>query len=123
METGAAAMIMTTVKDEKDAADMAEFLIDQRLAACVQEIAIRSHYRWEGRTKSEPEILLLIKTAEDRVDEAVAAIRMKHGYALPEILVTRFAGGLDAYLNWVTDETRPGATSTVSRAARPDSGS
>jgi periplasmic divalent cation tolerance protein len=107
METGAA-MIMTTVKDQKDAADMAGFLIGERLAACVQEIAIRSHYHWEGETKSEPEILLLIKTAEDRVDDAVAAIRRRHGYELPEILVTRFTGGLDAYLDWMRNETRHG---------------
>ena len=102
-----AAMIMTTVKDEKDAAEMAGFLIGERLAACVQEVAIRSHYRWEGETKSAPEILLLIKTAEDRIDDAIAAIRRRHGYELPEILVTRFSGGLDAYLDWVRDETRP----------------
>lgn len=108
MET-IAAMIMTTVRDEGDAADMAEFLIGERLAACVQEIDIRSHYRWEGRRQSEREVLLLIKTAEDRVDAAVAAIRSKHRYELPEILVTRFAGGLDAYLSWVTAETRPAA--------------
>jgi periplasmic divalent cation tolerance protein len=106
METGAA-MIMTTVKHQEDAADMAGFLIGERLAACVQEVSIRSHYRWERETKSEPEILLLIKTAEDRIDDAVAAIRKRHGYELPEILVTRFTGGLDAYLAWVRDETRP----------------
>jgi periplasmic divalent cation tolerance protein len=105
-----AAMIMTTVKNENDAAAMAEFLIAQKVAACVQEIAIRSHYNWEGRTRSEPEILLLVKTAEDRVEDAIAAIRKKHSYKLPEILVVPAAGGLDAYLNWLKDETRPAAT-------------
>jgi periplasmic divalent cation tolerance protein len=105
-----AAMIMTTVKDEKDAAEMAEFLIAEKVAACVQEIPIRSHYNWEGRAKSEAEILLLVKTAADRVEAAVAAIRKKHAYQLPEILVVPAVGGLDAYLHWLKDETRPAAT-------------
>jgi periplasmic divalent cation tolerance protein len=106
METGAA-MIMTTVKDRKDAADMAEFLLGARLAACVQEIDIRSRYVWKGETHSDPEILLLIKTAEDRVDAAMAAIRERHAYDLPEILVTPVTGGLGAYLDWVRTQTRP----------------
>jgi periplasmic divalent cation tolerance protein len=105
METSAA-MIMTTVKDRNGAADMAKFLIGKRVAACVQEIDIRSHYRWEGKVESEHEVLLLIKTARDRVDHAIAAIRSKHEYEVPEIVVTRLADGLDAYLGWVEEQTR-----------------
>jgi periplasmic divalent cation tolerance protein len=104
-----ASMIMTTVKDRQDAAAMAGHLIGEHLAACVQEIEIRSHYRWQGAVRTDPEILLLIKTAGDRVEDAVAAIRNRHGYEVPEILVTRFTGGLDAYLDWVNRQTRPGA--------------
>jgi periplasmic divalent cation tolerance protein len=104
-----AAMIMTTVKDKNDAAEMASFLIQEKVAACVQEIAIHSHYNWEGKTNSDPEVLLLIKTAQDRVDDAIAAIRKKHSYQVPEILVAPIARGLDSYLQWVKDETRPGA--------------
>ena len=106
METKAS-MIMTTVKDRGAAAEMAAFLIQEKVAACVQEIAIHSHYHWEGQTKSDPEVLLLIKTAADRVEDAIAAIRRKHTYQVPEILVTPVVGGLGAYLQWVRDETRP----------------
>ena len=106
MDTNAAT-IMTTVKDRAAAAAMAEFLIQEKVAACVQEIAVHSHYRWDGQTQSEPEVLLLIKTAADRVDDAIAAIRGKHSYQVPEIVVTPVVGGLGAYLQWVRDETRP----------------
>ena len=102
-----ATMIMTTVKDKNDAAEMAAFLIQQKVAACVQEIAINSHYNWEGKTNSDPEILLLVKTAQERVDDAIAAIKQKHTYQVPEILVAPIVGGLGAYLQWVRDETRP----------------
>jgi periplasmic divalent cation tolerance protein len=102
-----AAMIMTTVKDRDAAAEMAGFLISERVAACVQEIEIRSHYNWEGRLNSEAEVLLLVKTADDRVDDAIEAIRKKHSYQLPEILVIPAARGLQAYLRWLEAETRP----------------
>ena len=104
-----AAMIMTTVKDKNEAAEMAAFLIQLRVAACVQEIAINSHYNWEGRTNNDPEVLLLVKTAQDRVDDAIAAIKLKHTYQVPEILGAPIIQGLGAYLEWVRAETRPGA--------------
>lgn len=101
-----AAMIMTTVKDRDDAKAMATHLIAGRYAACVQELAINSHFNWDGKTNEEPEVLLLIKTAGDRVDAAIAAIKAKHSYDIPEILVSPIVGGLGAYLQWVKDETR-----------------
>ncbi len=104
--TDAVAMIMTTVKDRDEAKAMAEVLIGTRAAACVQEVAIHSHYRWKGKTNSDPEILLLVKTAQDRVQVAIETIKSYHAYQVPEILVVPIGGGLAAYLQWVTDETR-----------------
>ena len=101
------AMIMTTVSSRDDAAKLANALIEARAAACVQEVGIHSHYRWEGKTNSDPEILLLVKTAEDRVDFAVETIKANHSYKVPEILVLSIASGLEAYVQWMKDETRP----------------
>ena len=101
-----AVMIMTTVKDKVDAKAMATHLIQGRHAACVQELAINSHFNWDGKTNDEPEVLLLVKTATDRVDSAIEAIKAKHSYDVPEILVSPIIGGLGAYLQWVKEETR-----------------
>lgn len=104
--TTEAVMIMTTVKDKNDAKAMATHLIEGRFAACVQELAINSHFNWDGKTNDEPEVLLLVKTAADRADAAIEAIKAKHAYDIPEILVSPILGGLGAYLRWVKDETR-----------------
>jgi periplasmic divalent cation tolerance protein len=106
----AAAVIMTTVKDRGDAKTLAEILIEARAAACVQEVEIRSHYRWEGKTHSDPEILLLVKTSTDRVDFAVETIKSNHSYEVPEILITPITGGLESYLRWMKEETRQDPT-------------
>lgn len=101
-----AVMIMTTVGSRDDARDMASYLIQGRWAACVQELEVGSHFNWNGEVRHEPEFLLLIKTASDCADPAIRAIKEKHGYDTPEILVFPVIGGSNAYLRWIDDETR-----------------
>jgi periplasmic divalent cation tolerance protein len=98
--------IMTTVAQVQDAQRIAETLLRDRLAACIQETTIRSRYRWENEVKCEPELLLLIKTAADRAEAAVTAIRKVHPYDLPEIIVVPVIDGLAEYMNWITEQTR-----------------
>ncbi len=69
-------------------------------------MTIRSSYRWKDEVLCEPELLLLVKTAADRAEAAVAAIRAIHPYDLPEIIVLPVVGGLADYLNWIDVETR-----------------
>ncbi len=98
--------IITTVARGEDAARIAEMLLRDKLAACVQEMAIRSRYRWKDEIRCEPELLLLIKTTGDRAEAAVTAIRKIHPYELPEIIVLPVVGGLTDYMNWISAETR-----------------
>jgi periplasmic divalent cation tolerance protein len=58
--------ILTTVAQPQDAARIAELLLRERLAACVQDAAIRSRYRWQGEIRCEPELLLLVKTTAEK---------------------------------------------------------
>jgi periplasmic divalent cation tolerance protein len=97
--------IITTVAQAQDAARIAEMLLRDKLAACVQETAIRSRYRWKDQIQCDPELLLLIKTTADRADAAVTAIREIHPYDLPEIIVLPIVGGLAEYMNWINVET------------------
>ena len=105
--TNEAALITTTVTSMDHAERLGTMLVERRLAACVQEIEIGARYRWEGSVRAEAEILMLVKTASDRIDEAVAAIEADHPYDLPEVLVIDGVGGSPGYLGWVWAETRP----------------
>ncbi len=97
--------IMTTVAQEQDAAKIAEMLLRDKLAACVQEMTIRSRYKWKDQIQCEPELLLLIKTTADRAEAAVTAIRNIHPYELPEIIILPVVGGLAEYMNWIAVES------------------
>lgn len=98
--------ILTTVAKSDDAAVLADKLIRNQLAACIQEIGIRSHYNWENKTQNEPEVLMLIKTTESLKDEVIDFIKSNHTYDLPEIIVLPVLGGLTEYLAWVNSETK-----------------
>jgi len=98
--------ILTTVAQEKDAVRIADMLLRDNLAACIQETTIRSRYKWKGEIRCDPELLLLIKTTADRAETAITAIRKIHPYELPEIILLPVVGGLAEYMNWVHVETR-----------------
>jgi periplasmic divalent cation tolerance protein len=103
MEPGAA-VIMTTVSSDEEADALAAGLVEGRLAACVQRLLIRSTYRWEGEVRTEPEVLLLVKTTSDAVDGAVAHLQGAHPYAVPEIVVVRETEVSAPYLAWMVGE-------------------
>jgi len=101
-----ATLIMTTVATQADAESIAARLLEQGLAACVQEMPVTSRYRWQGEVQRGVEILLLVKTVASAADEAMRAIEALHAYDVPEILALPVTGGLPAYLQWLAAETR-----------------
>lgn len=103
--TDGVSIILTSVSNEQHAAELGDMLLTAHLAACIQEIPIRSRYRWKGAVQTDSEVLLLVKTAHERVEAAVEAIRKTHRYELPEILVVPSSSGLAEYVMWVSAET------------------
>ncbi|HSR65662.1 MAG TPA: divalent-cation tolerance protein CutA [Xanthomonadaceae bacterium] len=96
-----------TCPDADSAARLAETLVDERLAACVQVLpGVRSVYRWQGAVERADEVLLLIKTTHARLDALAERVRALHPYELPELVAVEAAGGLPAYLDWVAAESR-----------------
>jgi len=73
--------------DLASAERMAEALVGERLAACVQLLpGLHSVYRWHGEVERADEVLLLIKTTRERLDALGARVRALHPYELPELL-------------------------------------
>jgi len=102
-----ACVIMTTAGSWEEADRIAEILVEEKLAACVQILDIRSRYIWEGKVCREPEQLLLIKTFATLYPQVEAAIIRHHSYEVPEILQVPVTTGLDCYISWMRENTRP----------------
>jgi periplasmic divalent cation tolerance protein len=103
-----ALLVITNLPDRASAETLAQALVDRRAAACVNILApCRSVYRWKGAVETAEEHPLFAKTTRDRYSLLERVVRELHPYELPEIIAVPIGGGLPAYLEWVTAETRP----------------
>ncbi len=98
-------VVITSCGSRDEADRIAEALIGERLAACVQILPATSVYRWEGAIERAEEHVLHIKTRAELADRIGARVRALHSYDLPELLTLPVLGGSADYLGWIRAET------------------
>lgn len=97
--------VVTTTSSEEEANQLAAGLIEERLAACVQvDGPIKSTYWWEGKSTSDSEWRLTIKTSAARYNAMAKWLIERHSYDVPELLATEVCAGHDPYIEWVLQE-------------------
>lgn len=95
-------LVLTTMPDVATARPLAQGLLAEALAACINIVpGMTSLYVWEGQTCEAGECLLLIKTRRERYPQLEAWLRNRHPYQVPEIIAIPIAGGLADYLGWI----------------------
>jgi periplasmic divalent cation tolerance protein len=93
---------LCTVPDEETAGLIADALVSEKLAACVNIVpAIMSVYRWNDAIEHDQELLLLIKTSESVWPLLEARILELHPYELPEIIAVPIHTGQADYTQWI----------------------
>lgn len=98
------ALLYTTFPDAAAAERIAEAMIEQRLAACVNILApCTSIYRWDGAVERTQEVPALFKTSPQLVARLRAAIEALHPYDLPSIEAWPVAAGGPA-TDWILGE-------------------
>lgn len=101
-----ALLVLTTLPDQTAAKQLAEHLLSQKLAACINILpTMTSLYMWQGKLERGQEHLLLIKTQRDRYEALETEIRNRHPYELPEIIGVPVTAGLSGYLAWIAENT------------------
>ena len=95
-------VVLTTTPGQSEGAELAEKLVESKLAACVQVVPqITSVYFWEGEIQKENEQLLLIKTTEERYLALEQFIKENHSYDVPEIVAVRSENVSEMYRAWL----------------------
>lgn len=108
MNTPEVLMVFTNAPDRATAERIADALVTEGVAACVNIMAgCTSAYRWEGKLNHTDEVPMLIKTTRATYPRLEAALRKLHPYELPELIAVPVTAGLPEYLNWVRQETEP----------------
>ena len=102
-------MVFCTCPDAETARALAENLVADRLAACVNRIpGMHSTYFWEGAVRDEPEVLVVAKTTAGRLATLSARVEALHPYDVPEIVAVEIAAGSERYLDWLGHSVAPG---------------
>jgi len=96
------AIALTTCPDEASAGRIAIALVEENLAACVNQIpGVVSTYRWEGKVQRDTEVLLVIKTLASQIENVQRRVVALHPYELPEFVTLPVSSGSERYLEWV----------------------
>ena len=99
-------VVLCTCPTDETADRLAQSLVENRLAACVQIAPIRSFYTWKGAIHRDEERLLLIKARTVLYRQIEDFITRNHPYEVPEIVRVPVEAGLDKYLNWIDSVSR-----------------
>ena len=98
--------VQTTTARQDEAQQIAQLLVERRLAACVQVHGpIISLYRWEGAVEKDQEWQCTAKTTRDLFPAVEQAIREMHPYDVPEIVAVPIVVGSEDYLKWLGEMT------------------
>jgi len=100
-------VVLVTAPTEAEANQLAGILIQEKLAACISVLPVRSIYPWKGEICNEAEWQLLIKTDLAHFETLSARIQAVHSYEVPEIIALPIAAGSSAYLSWLSELVQP----------------
>ena len=101
-----ALVVWTTTGSREEAAAIAERLVRDRLAACVQiDGPIHSVYRWQDEVESAEEWRCMIKTRRSLYPRLEAALLELHSYDVPQIVAVAVDQILPAYEQWLLEST------------------
>ncbi len=100
-------LIYVTAPSHEEAEKIAETVVSEQLAACANIFdGVTSIFHWEGKLCRENESVLILKTAEERVEALTERVKQLHSYDCPCIVALPIESGNLDFLNWVAEATR-----------------
>jgi len=95
-------VILITTSSAEEAHRIADQLLNQRKAACVNIIPrVDSLFWWQGKLDSARESLMVIKTKTSKLKEITELVKKVHSYEVPEVIALPIVGGNEDYLKWL----------------------
>jgi periplasmic divalent cation tolerance protein len=98
-------LIFSTADSMELAQQIAKAVVESREAACVNILpGVRSIYRWQEKVCDESELLLMIKSSQERFDAVRQTILRLHSYDTPEVISVPISDGDARYLGWLRNQ-------------------
>lgn len=103
-----ALFVYTTFPTLVEAEEAGRALVEARLAACANILPnMVSLYRWQGAVERAEEVVMILKTRASLQDALIAALRARHPYETPAIMVIPLEHVEADYLRWMMESTQP----------------
>lgn len=82
-------------------------MVQERLAACVNLLAGRSVYVWDGELQEDDEVTLVLKTSTGMTHALRERLLELHPYDVPEVVVLDVDSSASSndYVDWVRAST------------------
>jgi periplasmic divalent cation tolerance protein len=107
MENRENVVIFITTGTDEEAHKVAEALLKNKDAACVNIVPrIRSLFWWQDKLDSAQESLLIVKSKASLLSEIVRLVKQVHSYDVPEVIALPIIGGNPDYLDWIGKEVK-----------------
>ena len=98
-------IIVSTYPNKKSITKIANELIQNKIAACVNITKISSIYSWQGKIENASEYLVLFKTTQKNKKSLKEKIKASHPYDVPEIAEINITSINKSYLKWLVEST------------------
>jgi periplasmic divalent cation tolerance protein len=99
--------VVLTTSEPKDAPILIQRMLEERLVGCGNIInGVQSMYWWKGAIQNESESLIIMETTEEICSKAINRLAEIHPYDVPKIVALETSSALEAYKNWLQEETR-----------------
>jgi periplasmic divalent cation tolerance protein len=102
--------VLTTTATKEEAQKIADTLVENRLAGCVQVAGpIVSTFWWKGKIERAEEWLCVMKSKRSLYDALERSIKAHHTYETPEVIAIPVVAGSQEYLQWLDHALDPGS--------------
>jgi len=98
-------IILSTYPNKKSITKIANELVQNKIAACVNITKISSIYSWQGKIENASEYLVLFKTTQKNKKSLKEKIKASHPYDVPEIAEINITSINKSYLKWLVEST------------------
>jgi len=98
------AVVLVTVPSVVEAESLATQLLERRLIACANLLpGMTSVFWWQGKIDRADEVLMVMKTRGNLVDQVTSAVIEAHSYEVCEVVALPIVGGSRPYLQWIDE--------------------
>src|SRR5437868_3462440 len=96
-------LILVSFENQDDADKAANYLIEHKLAACVEIYPVKNYYVWKGEKTIADEISGVIKTEDGYFEKVEQALKQILPYEIPQIIEVRAGKVNESYLAWLKE--------------------